>query len=133
MTGIDHYMAEFVESFPKALVPGLLYVSPTYATAAHVCPCGCGQRVVTKLSPARWRVIFDGEVSVRPSIASTGLSCNSHYFITRGTVEWGDKLDDLQVSRGRQRDQEAVEARRVPAGRSSWAARLRQRIRRSSR
>jgi hypothetical protein len=41
------YTAEFAESFPTPLKPRILYVSLSYSTAAHVCPCGCGCEVVT--------------------------------------------------------------------------------------
>jgi len=89
--------------------PGILYVSTTYSTAGHVCPCGCGREVVTKLSPARWRVIFDGEVSLSPSVAATGLPCNAHYFITRGIVDWHRKLDARQASAAQAADRRTVE------------------------
>ncbi len=28
-----------------------LYISIPYVTAAHKCPCGCGEEIVTPLSP----------------------------------------------------------------------------------
>ena len=107
------YTAEFVEAFPTPLEPRTLYVSLIYSTAAHVCPCGCGCEVVTKLSPARYRVTFDGEASLHPSIASTGLRCNSHYFITRGEVSWNLPLTPAQAARARAADQKALDSRRA--------------------
>jgi hypothetical protein len=86
MNRTPRYVAEFVESFPTPMEPGILYISSKYSTAGHLCPCGCGREVVTKLSPARWRITLDGEVSLWPSVAATGLPCDSHYFITRGEV-----------------------------------------------
>ncbi|GAT11676.1 DUF6527 family protein [Mycolicibacterium novocastrense] len=115
MTLIDRYTAHFVESFPTPLERGVLYISTAYSTAGHICPCGCGREVVTKLSPARYQVIFDGEVSLRPSIAATGLPCESHYFITRGRVDWRRKLDVTQAARAQYADQRAIEAHRAPA------------------
>ncbi len=115
MSRTEHYTAQFVDGFPTPMEPGLLYISTTYAIAGHICPCGCRREVVTKLSPARWRVIYDGEVSLKPSVAATGLPCNSHYFITRGEVEWHRKLDALQSVRARAADRRAVEGHRVPA------------------
>jgi len=106
--------------------PGVLYVSFTYSTAGHICPCGCGQEVVTKLSPARWQVIFDGEISLSPSVAATGLPCNSHYFITRGAVDWHPKLDARQASEAQAADRRAVGEHRTAAP-SGWLARLRRR------
>lgn len=126
MTQIDHYAMQCVESFPTPMEPGVLYMSLTYSTAGHICPCGCGREVVTKLSPARYRIIFDGEVSLRPSVAATGLPCNSHYFISRGTVGWHAKLDLAQAARAQAADRRAVEAHQTPTRqpRANWWKRI---------
>lgn len=128
MTRIDHYAAHFVESFPTPMEPGVLYVSTSYSTAGHICPCGCGREVVTKLSPARWRIIYDGEVSLKPSVASTALPCNSHYFITRGDVDWRYQLDAAEAAKVQAADRRAIEDRRAPtlapAQRANWWTRL---------
>lgn len=123
MSRTEHYAARFVDSFPTPMDPGVLYVSATYSTAGHICPCGCGREVITKLSPARWRIIFDGEVSLKPSVAATGLPCNSHYFITRGQVDWHRKLEARQAFAARETDRRAIEGHRaaVPNG---WLARF---------
>lgn len=116
MTRIDHYTVQFVESFPTPMERGILYASTTYSTAGHLCPCGCGREVVTKLSPARYRLIFDGEVSLRPSVAATGLPCNSHYFITRGQVVSAARQTRLCLSaRAQAADLRAIGAHRRPA------------------
>jgi hypothetical protein len=130
---VERYTAEFVDSFPTPMKPGVLYVSTTYSTAGHICPCGCGREVVTKLSRARWKVIFDGEVSLRPSVAATGLPCNSHYFITRGGVDWHRNLDADEQAEARAADRQAVESRRAPAptAPSRWWRRFRRRSDRS--
>ncbi|WP_420796230.1 DUF6527 family protein [Agreia bicolorata] len=128
MTEIDHYDARFVESFPTPMEPGILYVSTSYSTAGHICPSGCGREVVTKLSPARWRIIFDGEVSLKPSVGATGLPCNSHYFITRGEVDWHDSLDAAEASKAQVSDRQALNNHRAqtsPSTKSpSWWRRL---------
>jgi hypothetical protein len=109
--------------------PGVLYVSTTYSTAGHICPCGCGSEVVTKLSPARWRVIYDGEVSLQPSVASTGLPCNSHYFITRGEIDWYRKLNSLEKAEARSIDQHARDLSRQPTRTSeAWWPRVKRRL-----
>ena len=54
---------EFVEFIPKHLEPGVLYVSEKYRTASHLCACGCGEKVVTPLSPADWQLTSE---TVRP-------------------------------------------------------------------
>lgn len=128
MSQTDYYAARFVESFPTSMEPGILYVSAEYTIAGHLCPCGCGQEVITKLSPARWRVIYDGEVSLRPSVAATGLRCNSHYFITHGAVDWRSELDGVQARKARISDQRAKQlhsARSTPLARhDAWWARV---------
>lgn len=110
MTRTERYAARFVESFPTPMEPGVLYISVTYSTAGHLCPCGCQREVVTKLSPARWRIVFDGEVSLLPSIAATGLACNSHYFITRGDVDWHQTLSPMEAQRAKEADRHATAA-----------------------
>jgi len=127
MSRTSHYTARFVESFPAPMEPGVLYVSTTYSTAGHVCPCGCEREVVTKLSPARWQLIFDGEVSLTPSVAATGLPCNSHYFITRGEVDWRHKLNAVQTAEAKAADGRAMEALRAVSSTAkprSWWSRL---------
>ena len=117
MSVTERFVAEFVGSFPKPMLPGVLYVSTKYSTAGHMCPCGCGGEVVTKLSPARYMIVFDGEISLKPSVAAIGLQCNSHYFITRGEVDWYSKLNVHEEARARAADQRAVrEQRAAPQG-----------------
>jgi hypothetical protein len=132
MSRTEHYTARFVESFPTPMEPGILYVSTTYSTAGHICPCRCGRDVITKLSPARWRVILDGEVSLSPSVAATGLPCNSHYFITRGIVDWHPKLDARQASAAQTADRRVVEEHRTAAP-NGWLARLKNHLGRRGR
>lgn len=80
---------EFVERVPKKMEEHVLYISLSFNMAMHLCPCGCCKEVATKISPARWKLIYDGEtVSLKPSVRNTGLPCQSHYFITRNQVEW---------------------------------------------
>jgi hypothetical protein len=43
LTSISH---EFVELMPETIEEGVLYISIPYATASHLCPCGCGIKVV---------------------------------------------------------------------------------------
>lgn len=132
MSRTGHYTAEFVDSFPTPFEPGIIYVSAKYSTAGHLCPCGCEREVVTKLAPARWRLIFDGEVSLQPSIATAGMPCNSHYFITRGTVEWQHPLSATDVAQARENDRRALDAHRA-AAQHGWPARLWRHLRGRSR
>jgi hypothetical protein len=72
----------FVQHIPRTLEPGVLYISIEYATAAHVCCCGCGEEVVTPFTPTDWSLTFDGEtISLWPSIGNWNFVCRSHYVI----------------------------------------------------
>lgn len=94
----------FVRSIPRELEGGILYVSMEYATVVHSCCCGCGEQVVTPLSPTDWRMIYDGEsVSLMPSIGNWQLPCRSHYVIRRGRVieagPWSPEQVDAELRR----------------------------------
>lgn len=96
---------EFVESIPDVVQPGTVYVSIVYATAVHKCCCGCGQEVVTPLSPTDWKLVFDGEtVSLDPSIGNWSFPCQSHYWITRDRVRWAEKWSKEEIAVGRAHD-----------------------------
>jgi hypothetical protein len=96
---------EFVEFIPEKLQAGILYISLKYATASHSCCCGCGGEVVTPLSLTDWKLIFDGKVSLHPSIGNWGFKCQSHYWISRNKVEWAGKWSKAQIKAGYARDQ----------------------------
>lgn len=96
---------EFVEFIPEQLHEGVLYVSVTYATAAHRCFCGCGREVVTPLSPTDWKLAFNGEtVSLFPSIGNWGFPCRSHYWIENNCVQWCGGMSPKTIEAGRARD-----------------------------
>ena len=96
---------EFVASMPEDLTPGVIYISTRFRTAAHLCACGCGSRVVTPIRPAAWAFTYDGEtVSLWPSIGNWQKPCRSHYVIRRSRVEWARSWSESQVARGRARD-----------------------------
>lgn len=96
---------QFVESVPEKMEGGVVYVSIKYRSVMHLCACGCGSEVVTPLSPADWRLTFDGvSVSLDPSIGNWSLRCRSHYFIRRNNVVWAGDWSDERVAAGRDRD-----------------------------
>lgn len=99
---------EFVDQIPTDIKVGILYVSIQYSTAVHKCCCGCGNEVVTPLSPTDWKLIFDGEtVSLTPSIGNWSLECQSHYWIEHGTIRWAARWSRREIEDGRARDKEA--------------------------
>jgi uncharacterized protein DUF6527 len=88
MSRIASFQPEFVTTIPDLLEEGRLYISMPFATAIHLCACGCRFEVVTPLRRGRWRLLFDGEVTLRRSIGNQSFPCKSHYFITRNRVVW---------------------------------------------
>jgi hypothetical protein len=78
---------KFVESIPDKTEDGILYISMNYCTAVHRCACGCGNEVVTPLSPTGWQLKFNGKnVTLFPSIGNWNLKCKSHYWIINNKV-----------------------------------------------
>jgi hypothetical protein len=105
---------QFVEHFPERLEPGELYLAMEFATAAHLCACGCGNKVITPFSPTDWQMSFDGEtVSLKPSIGNWTFRCRSHYWVRSGRIEWAGNMSQEAISAGRKRDAEAKARRPV--------------------
>lgn len=106
----------FVESVPRALDPGILYISLQFGTAVHACCCGCGEQTVTPLGEQEWSLMFDGEtVSLWPSIGNWNMRCRSHYVINRNRVIeiGGMSRDDFRNS-AQNRDHGASQNARAP-------------------
>jgi hypothetical protein len=102
---------QFVEFIPDSLEQGVVYVSIPFATVVHLCCCGCGQEVVTPLSPTDWNITFDGvSISLSPSIGNWNFPCESHYFIRTNTVKWAPKWSADEIRMGRQADAESKAA-----------------------
>ncbi len=96
---------QFVEFIPDQLQEGILYVSLQYATAAHICCCGCGEEVITPFSPSDWQLTFDGvTITLSPSIGNWSFACRSHYWIRRNRVEWAGDMSKQAIEAGRARD-----------------------------
>lgn len=113
---ITSFAVEFLDSIPSldSMASGVLYVSMKYATVSHRCACGCGNEVVTPLSPLDWSMLFDGEsVSLQPSIGNWGFQCQSHYWIKRNRVRWAPRWTKAQIERARAAD---LGRKRAPVG-----------------
>jgi len=96
----------FVEFMPEKIEPGKLFISEKYETAIHKCCCGCGEEVVTPLSPAEWRLSKGPRgVSLSPSIGNWDYPCRSHYFITESRIVWAGSMSDQQIQWVKARDQ----------------------------
>lgn len=98
---------EFVEVLPDNLNEGVIYVAVNYAIVAHKCCCGCGNEVVTPLSPTDWKLTFDGEsITLHPSIGNWNFDCQSHYWIRNNKIKWSGKWTEAEIELGRVRDQQ---------------------------
>jgi hypothetical protein len=120
----QHVEPVFAMHVPRELNQGELYVSMEYATAVHLCACGCGTKTVTPFSSDGWALTFDGKVSLRPSVGNGQLQCRSHYLITDDRVEWlppiGAAATRAAAAKDR-RDAATVRIRPIP---QSWLKRL---------
>jgi hypothetical protein len=107
---------KFVEFIPRELEANTIYVSIPYATAIHNCCCGCGNRVVTPISPADWKLIFDGRsISLEPSIGNWSFPCQSHYWITNNNVVWARRWSKNEISAARGISAHAADAHFGPS------------------
>lgn len=90
---------------PAQLESGILYYSEEFNTAAHLCACGCGAKIRTPIDDTEWSIseTKDGP-TLRPSVGNWQQKCQSHYFITRGTVSWEAKWSEEEILRGRNKE-----------------------------
>lgn len=96
---------EFVTYIPDVVKEGVLYISIPYATATHKCACGCGEAVVTPISPTDWSLTWNGEsVTLNPSIGNWSLPCQSHYWIVENRIVWARRWSPFEIRAGRVRD-----------------------------
>jgi hypothetical protein len=108
MKNLSALTHEFVEFLPDKLEDGKLYISIPYATVTHRCCCGCGNEVVTPLSPTDWKLIFNGQtISLDPSIGNWSFPCQSHYWVRNNAVRWDHKWSKAKVAAGRAYDHAA--------------------------
>lgn len=116
----------FVDSAPDQLEDGVLYVSEKYRTVIHKCCCGCGEEVVTPLSPVEWRLHKEGAtVSLYPSIGNWDYKCKSHYLIIKNQVVWAGALSKRGIDLARARDKlQKKEYIAVTNSQKSWLDRL---------
>jgi hypothetical protein len=95
---------------PATLTPGILYVSHEFEVAGHLCPCGCGEKVITPLGDIGWQFYkTDGKPSLFPSLGNWELPCRSHYWIIRGKVEWSGLWTTEQIPMGRDAETKGLE------------------------
>ena len=96
---------QFSEFIPDKLEEGVLYISERFKTASHKCACGCGEEVVTPLSPAEWQVqVAGGRVTLHPSIGNWNYACKSHYWIRNNSIQWAGSLNSRQIAQVQAKD-----------------------------
>jgi uncharacterized protein DUF6527 len=95
----------FIETIPDELEDGILYISIRFRIIMHNCACGCKNKVVIPLSPARWKMTFDGKtISLSPSIGNWNFDCRSHYWITNSEVIWAEKWLNKEITTGKKNE-----------------------------
>lgn len=109
---IARFSPRSMDSFPRPLEEGILYISEKFGMAAHNCACGCGHEVMTPLKPTQWKLKIEqgGAATLYPSIGNWGFPCCSHYWIRGNEVMWSYHMSDAVIRRNRQLDQVAREA-----------------------
>lgn len=96
-----------VHFLPKVLEPGILYVSEEYNIAGHLCPCGCGSKIMTPLGPSEWSFKeVNGKPSLYPSLGNWQLPCRSHYWIRNGQIDWSFQWTEEQIKAGYKAEEE---------------------------
>ena len=92
-----------VQFLPRELEPEILYVSKEYGVAGHLCPCGCGNKIITPLDPTEWSFSEkNNKPTLYPSIGNWQLPCRSHYWIRNGKIEWSYQWTEDEIEEGRQ-------------------------------
>ena len=120
----------FTKSIPATPEPQTLYVSLEYRTAVHLCACGCGTKVVTPFGPDDWTLMFDGTVSLRPSVGNGQQPCRSHYYIRHDQIEWLPRISARATDAALTRDRAAHHPVEVaPKTPMTWWRRIRDRVR----
>jgi hypothetical protein len=103
---IENLRLQEVEFMPAQLEPGILYASQKYRTAAHLCACGCCEKVRTQLGPLGWRLTKGRSgPTLYPSIGNWQKPCRSHYYIRNGRVLWQGDWTDEEVLEGRRAEE----------------------------
>jgi len=92
---------------PRDFETGILYVSEEYGVAGHLCPCGCGSKIITPLGATDWTLTeINGRASLKPSVGNWQIPCKSHYWITNGEIEWSHQWTEEQITAGRRAEEQ---------------------------
>jgi hypothetical protein len=84
----------------------LLYYSDEFKVAGHLCPCGCGNKVITPIGPVDWSFKeHKGRATLYPSIGNWQLPCRSHYWISEGEIKWSYQWSEEEILAGRKAEE----------------------------
>jgi hypothetical protein len=114
----------FVSYLPRDLADGRLYISMEYATAAHLCACGCGTKTVTPLSRGGWTLTFNGAVTLRPSVGNGQAACRSHYLVNDDKIQWLPTIGSAATRAAIARDHDAAVLAHTAPERAGWWSRV---------
>lgn len=93
---------KFVKTIPDLIEERVVYITTYYNTAVHKCMCGCGNEVVTPLSPSDWELNYNGEsISLHPSIGNWSFDCQSHYWVRNNEIVWAEKWSKERIDNSR--------------------------------
>jgi hypothetical protein len=87
------------EKLPAQVGPYEFHYSRRFEMAAVACACGCGHRIMLNLLDQHKVKIEGGLPTVSPSILVSDAPCLSHFFITRGKVDWAEKWSKKTVDK----------------------------------
>ena len=104
---IEELIIKKVESMPLNLQEGILYVSLKNQVVGHLCPCGCGNKVLIRIGKAGWEYKEDkGKISLFPSLGNWEFPCRLHYWIRMNKIKWSVDWSEEEIEEGRQSDLE---------------------------
>jgi hypothetical protein len=119
----------FVTYVPRDLEDGHLYISMEYATAVHLCACGCGAKTITPLSTDGWTLTFNGTVTLRPSVGNGQAPCRSHYLVIDDKIHWLPPIGTAETRAAIARDREVAASVHAAQTRSGWWSRVKAALR----
>ena len=100
------FKSKRVRFIPDELENGILYVSEEFGTAAHLCACGCRNKIRTPLDVTEWKFTEDKSgPTLYPSIGNWQQKCRSHYWIENGDILWAKAWTESQIRAGRKSEE----------------------------
>jgi len=120
------------ETLSPRVGPFEFHYSQRFEMAALSCPCGCGHRVMLNLLDQHRLVIEGGLPTVTPSILVSDAPCLSHFYVSRGRVQWAQQWSkqtvaqvmQSQVRRHVEQDQRRRQKRSLIRRCADWLASL---------